>query len=67
MRLIKLEATRNYLLDEIKNNDLKSKKCKVFLSVLRVLAVGINISAIITGIKSSQKYKSIKENEEKPS
>ena len=67
MRLIKLEATRNYLLDEIKNNDLKCKKCKVFLSVLRVLAVGINISAIITGIKSSQKYKSIKENEEKPS
>ena len=67
MRLIKLEATRNYLLDEIKNNDLKSKKCKVFLSVLRVLVVGINISAIITGIKSSQKYKSIKENEEKPS
>ena len=67
MRLIKLEATRNYLLDKIKNNDLKSKNCKVFLSVLRVLAVGINISAIITGIKSSQKYKSIKENEEKPS
>ena len=27
-RLRKIDQTRNYLLDEIKHNDLMSKKCK---------------------------------------
>ena len=67
-RLRKTDETRNYILDEIKYNDLVSekykKKCK-YLNYVENLqnpvgitssAVGINICAIIAGIK---KYKSI--------
>ena len=90
-RLRKIDQTRNYLLEEIKYNDLMSEKCKStwncaenllilvsavtdfvlitgFASLVCVpigilsSSVGLNICAIISGIK---KYKSIIEKKRK--
>ena len=51
-RLRKIDQTRNYLLDEIKHNDLMSKKCKKTCKYLNYVEHLLILASTVTGFVS---------------
>ena len=58
-RLRKIDQRRNYLLDEIKHNDLRSKKYKKTCKYLNCVEKLLILSSIITGCLSISAFASL--------
>ena len=58
-RLRKIDKTRNYLLDEIKHNDLIGEKCKKTYKYLNYVEHFLILASIVTGCVSISAFASL--------